>query len=135
MFYKTLQKTKLTSRDIQDTCIVLLVHDSRKRQASELGISRQALYNRIANYPEIEQFAKKVASSAGRILAIASIKASEKLIELVDNPDPRVALVASKEVLDRCGVINLVRGLEQNITFEIARGIERDRGKYGLRND
>lgn len=104
MVDKNIQKTGLNNNEIQETSIALLTFDTKEEQAKSLGISRQALYKRLVNYPQIEEFANKLSQIAENNLLIASIKASEKLIKLIDSPIQKISLQASIQVLDRVGI-------------------------------
>lgn len=101
---KTLQKQSKHKRKIEDTVTALLSFSNRSEQAEALGISRQALYKRIVNYPEINEYITTLTKIADSVLQIASIKASENLIELLGSSDERVSIEASKEILDRVGI-------------------------------
>jgi len=104
MVNQSLQKSKLSEENIQKTVVTLLAHSSRKTQAESLGITRQGLYKRLVKNPEIEKLASQVSQKSQQIMQIASIKASYKLIELIDHPNPKVSIVAATQILDRVGL-------------------------------
>lgn len=95
---------KENNKITQDTVIALLSHSERGKQAKALGISRQALHKRLVNHPEIEEFAGRLGTVAENTLTLASIKAAERLVSLIDSPILKVSMQASIEVLDRVGV-------------------------------
>jgi hypothetical protein len=104
MVDKRVRKTSLGTGEIQETTIALITYESREKQAKALGISRQALYKRLVNHPEIEEFTSKLNVVAQNTLTLASIKAAERLASLIDSPILKVSMQASIEVLDRAGL-------------------------------
>lgn len=100
---ESLQKTKISEEEIQKTVVAVLTYDTREKQAESLGITRQGLYKRILKNPEISKLASMVSKKSEQIMQVASIKASYKLIELLDHPNPKVSIVAATQILDRVG--------------------------------
>ena len=117
MVYKSLQKNKLTEIDFNETVLSLLVYPTREEQALGLKISRQALHKRLVNHPEINEEVSHFAKYAKSLLAIASLKASDNLIRLLDSSNPYISLKASTEILDRVGCI--YKEEEQNKKLQI----------------
>lgn len=101
---KTLQKSQLTDEDIQKTVVALMSYSTRTDQADALEISRQALYKRLLNHPEIESYVDKFCRASQQIMCLTSVKAVTKLVDLVEHGNPKISLKASCEVLDRVGI-------------------------------
>lgn len=99
-----LPKTKIEDKDIQKTVVAILAHNTRDEQAGALGITRQGLYKRLLRNPEINELASQISEKSHQIMQIASLKASYKLVELLDHPNPKVSIVAATQILDRVGV-------------------------------
>ena len=104
MVDESLRKTKISEQEIQRTVVAVLTCNTRESQAEALGITRQGLYKRILNNPEINQLASKVSEKAVQMMQIASIKASYKLIELLDHPNPKISMIVATQILDRVGL-------------------------------
>lgn len=91
--------------EIKKTAFALLNYQTKDEQARSLGISRQALYKRLANHPEITDIVETASELSLSILRIASVKASDNLVRLIDHGNPNISLKASTEILDRVGII------------------------------
>lgn len=86
-----------------ETLVALLSSDTRTEAAEKLGLSRNALYERIAKYG-LEAHIAKVPEQALSVMRQGSLKASENYIKKIDHRDPRISLEASNQILDRIGL-------------------------------
>lgn len=104
--------------EIKETAFALLNYQTRDQQAQSLGISRQALYKRLANYPEIQEIVESSSELALNILRVASVKASDNLVRLIDHGNPNISLKASTEILDRVG-LSVIKEEPNKIPFRV----------------
>lgn len=86
-----------------ETLIALLSSDTRTEAAERLGISRNALYDRIDKYG-LEAHIAKVPEQALSVMRQGSLKAAENYIKKIDHRDAKISLEASNQVLDRIGL-------------------------------
>lgn len=92
--------------EIKETAFALLNYQTKDEQARSLGISRQALYKRLAKHPEISDIVETASELSLTILRVASVKASDNLVRLIDHGNPNISLKASTEILDRIGLVS-----------------------------
>ena len=83
----------------------------------------QPAYRQIEEYM-IQAVKEQVSGQVVDILAGGEIKAAEKITQLVDDMDPKIALAASKDVLDRRGhapkqVIDLRTQMQNTFRIEV----------------
>jgi len=95
---------------IRQTVTALLNSGTKKEASQIIGISENALYARIRNYPEIEKaleyFVESVKNDARRKLGAESYNSANKIVELRDSArSESVQLQASTEILDRAGIV------------------------------
>lgn len=95
---------KLSKEDVDKTISALILFDTRSDQANYLGITRQALYKRLHSHPEIDDFLLAIRKVTRDSLVMASVRAAERLVELIDDYDPKISLEASTKILDISGV-------------------------------
>lgn len=91
-------------KDGQDTAVALLMGRKVTKAAELLGVTRQAIYYRIDKYG-LEKIIKLMPKKAYQILMLNADKAAETLSDLMDSKDDKIKLEASKESLDRVGLM------------------------------
>lgn len=125
------QAKAITKHDImaQETLLALVSTHTRTEAAEQLGISRNALYDRIDRYKLDDQLIKIPQEALSR-LQIGSIKAANDLVSKVGHADPTISLAADKEVLDRVGVTKPANNTDININFN--NHVEEQRKVYDL---
>lgn len=94
-------------------------------------LREQPAYRQIEEYI-IQAVKEQTAAQVTDILAQHEVKAAEKIGALVENMDPKIALAASKDVLDRRGhvpkqVIDLRTQMQNTFRIEVVdkRGVEK----------
>jgi hypothetical protein len=98
-----LDKTLSSRRKlISETVAALTTSPTNTAAASLLGISNQALYERLGRYPEIKEAVDEIPQRALEILKRNTEKAANVIVGKLD--DRRKDFEAAKEVLDRAGV-------------------------------
>ena len=112
-----------------DTLIALLTTNSRTEAASQLGIARNTLYERIEKYNLNEHIAK-IPSHALSVLQQGSVKAANNFVDKLDHRDAKISLDASKEILDRVGVG--VQKSGNNVQVNVLNNIQGDKDKYEI---
>ena len=106
---KNLEKSALSAK--QRKALDLLMNTDLKHSeiAEELKISKNTLSNWLnsektpAFTEEYDRLLKMADETRKRVYRTKAQKALDKLVELVDNHDKKVALAACKEILDRAG--------------------------------
>lgn len=106
---KNLEKPALSAK--QRKALDLLMNSDLKHSeiAEELKISKNTLSNWLnsektpAFTEEYDRLLKMADETRQRVYRTKAQKALDKLVELVDSPDKKVALAACKEILDRAG--------------------------------
>lgn len=113
-----------------ETLIALLSCDTRTEASDRLGISRNALYERITKYG-LEAHIAKVPEQALSVMRQGSLKASENYVKKIDHRDPRISLEASNQILDRIGLGTKVSQTnnQTNIQVVIPNSLQ---NKYGV---
>lgn len=114
-----------------ETLIALLTSDTRTEAAEKLGITRSSLYARIEKY-EIDKHLEAVPAQALGVLRQGSLKAAENFVKKVAHSNPNVSMEASKEVLDRVGVVSQKSNNPTNVQVNVSALLEEDRKKYKL---
>lgn len=113
-----------------ETLVALLSSDTRTEAAERLGLSRNALYERITKYG-LEAHIAKVPEQALSVMRQGSLKASENYIKKIDHRDPRISLEASNQILDRIG-LGAKQQQQASVQVNVMQSISSDKEKYSL---
>lgn len=84
---------------------------SNKQLSEKIGVSLNTVYNWLHN----DDFLLELEKEQRRVFGTMTAKAQRKLYELLDSPNPSVALGACRDVLDRGG-FKPVEKIEQTTT-------------------
>ena len=96
---------KIQRKDpVSDTISALLVSNSITEAAELLKIDRTTIYKRMEKYPEIKETVDKISDYSHMVLKLASVKAANTLIALLDRPDSNIRYKAAIEILNRVGI-------------------------------
>lgn len=112
-----------------ETLVALLSSDTRTEAAERLGLSRNALYERITKYG-LEAHIAKVPEQALSVMRQGSLKASENYIKKIDHRDPKISLEASNQILDRIGLG--AKQQQASVQVNVMQSISSDKEKYSL---
>lgn len=113
-----------------ETLTAIITSSTITEAAKKLGISRRSLYERIDRY-ELRPQIELVRQQAQDNLVIASLKASDNLVTKIDHHNPSISMDASKEILDRVGVVkpsNTTNNVQVNVQpiLEINPNVRKD---------
>ena len=86
----------------KETLVALVTSNTVGQAAEKLGISERAVYKRKNKYG-LQEVIDSIPEQAFDTLKLGAAKAANKMVETID--DRREGLDASKEVLDRVGVV------------------------------
>lgn len=85
----------------QETLFALLAHHNKTKASEALGISRNALYDRIEKY-QLNKIIESIPQKAIQTLQLGSEKAAQILVDALDSYKER--LKAANSILDRVGL-------------------------------
>lgn len=125
------QKPKKVDRSLQkanETLTAILTTNTYTDAAAKLQISRQGLYDRIDKYNLQEQL-DKIPQEALNRLRVSSTKAAENFVSKIDSRNENVSMEASKEILDRVGVVK-PSNTTNNVQVNIMQKIQEQNEKY-----
>lgn len=106
---KNLEKSALSAKQRKALDLLMNTDLKHSKIAEELKISKNTLSNWLnsektpAFTEEYERLLKIADETRKRVYRTKAQKALDKLVELVDSHDKKVALAACKEILDRAG--------------------------------
>lgn len=112
-----------------ETLVALLSSDTRTEAAERLGLSRNALYERITKYG-LEAHIAKVPEQALSVMRQGSLKASENYIKKIDHRDPKISLEASNQILDRIGLG--AKQQQTNVQVNFNKFIQSEKDEFGI---
>lgn len=99
------------------TLIALMTNSTRVKAYESLGISKEALYKRIRKY-KLNDYLDEIPQEALSTLKQGSIAAAENFVSKIDSRNENVSMEASKEILDRVGVVkpsNTTNNVQVNV--------------------
>lgn len=119
---------------IRDTIEGLVCTATKRECAEKLKCSEANLYKRLSTYPEImdgvNRFVDSVKNDARRKLQLTSPVAVDKVIHLLDANSENVQLEASKQILDRSGIVAPSAGT--NIQVNVLNKLTKDKDDYDI---
>ena len=110
------------------TLIALMTNPTRVKAYESLGISKEALYKRIRKY-QLNDYLDEIPQEALSTLKQGSIAAAENFVSKIDSRNENVSMEASKEILDRVGVVK-PSNTTNNVQVNIMQKIQEQNEKY-----
>lgn len=92
----------------------LMLYPTIIEAAEKLGMSRTTLYERIEKYNLRQVIETKKLEAYDTLLSGANL-AAENFVKKINHSSPQVSMDASREVLDRIGIVKKEKGSSVNI--------------------
>lgn len=110
------QKISKLNKEGAETLEALLTNKTLTATAQELDVSRNAVYGRITKYG-LEELISGLKTQAIMALTISGVDAAENLTAKLNSKHDTVSLDASREILDRLGVVKPQKEGGFSLTF------------------
>lgn len=110
------QKVSKLNKEGAETLEALLTNKTLTAAAQELDVSRNAVYGRITKYG-LEELISGLKTQAIMALTISGVDAAENLTAKLNSKYDTVSLDASREILDRLGVVKPQKEGGFSLTF------------------